>query len=365
MSASLTARPALSPRAMWRMVERREASPDFFFGVQTTGVFCRPGCKSRRPNPENVLFFPSAQAARAAGFRACKRCQPDADVSSGDLLQLIARACRLLAREGETPSLAHVAAASGCSPSQFHRLFRKTTGITPKAYATARRTERARIALAAGTPNAQAAYAAGYRASSRFYEEAAKSLGMRPAVFRERGRSETIRLATARADLGWVVVAATSRGICLVELGDDADELVQSARRQFDQANIVPADVEFKKWVRQVVSRIESPELARQLPLDIQGTAFQRRVWEALRAIPPGCTATYSQIAARIGRPKAVRAVGSACAANPIAVAIPCHRAVRADGGLGGYRWGLTRKRALLDRERECSTLRPARGSTA
>ncbi|HZN35899.1 MAG TPA: bifunctional DNA-binding transcriptional regulator/O6-methylguanine-DNA methyltransferase Ada [Pirellulaceae bacterium] len=361
-------KPALSPRAMWRIVERREASAAFYFGVRTTGVFCRPGCSSRLPNRENVLFFPSAGDARAAGFRACKRCRPDLRNPAGELAKLIARACHMLDNEHGTNSLAEVAAASGYSASQFHRLFRRVTGVTPKVYAAARRTDRARIALASGMPVTQAAYAAGYRASSRFYDEAGKSLGMRPAAFRHQALGETIRLATAETSLGCVVVAATARGVCLVQLGADADELLRSARRQFAQASVALGDAEFENWVRQVVSRIETPSEAGDLPLDIQGTAFQRRVWDALRAIPPGTTATYSQIAASIRRPKAVRAVGSACAANPVAVAVPCHRAVRADGGLGGYRWGLSRKRALLDRERESSghaTRRPARGSTA
>jgi len=310
--------------------------------VVSTGVFCRAGCGARLPLPENVRFFERAADAMRAGYRACKRCRPE--VVRPDV---VAAACRRIEAAEVAPSLAELAAGAGLSPGHFHLVFKTATGVTPKAYAAAHRAARVRQALESGSVT-QAIYAAGYASSGRFYAEAA--LGMTPRAFQAGGAGEEIVYATAPCSLGVVLVAASAAGVCAIALGEDAAALAAGLKARFGQARLAD-DAGFGEILAQVVALVDGAGTAKDLPLDIRGTAFQRRVWEALRKIPAGVTASYTEIAARIGAPNAVRAVAAACAANALAVAVPCHRVVRADGGLAGYRWGISRKRALLERE--------------
>jgi AraC family transcriptional regulator of adaptative response/methylated-DNA-[protein]-cysteine methyltransferase len=337
----------------WDAVVRRDPQADgaFFCAVRTTGIYCRPSCPSRRPNRENVLFFPTREQAVRAGFRPCKRCRPDTLEAPAPGRAAVLRACELIEREPEPPALAELAAAVGLSPSHFHRLFKEIVGVTPKAYAAARRLQRLQDGLRQGGTVTRAIYDAGFGSSSRCYEGASTLLGMTPAQYRRGAPGVVIRFAVADSYLGPVLVAATERGICLIEFGDSPAELRGRVAVRFPKAEVRDADREFTSWVERVLAFLEAPVQALDLPLDVQGTAFQRRVWEALREIPAGTTATYAEVARRIGKPKASRAVGRACGANKLAVVIPCHRVVATDGDLGGYRWGLDRKRALLDRE--------------
>jgi len=332
-------------------VRRHDASFDgaFVYAVRTTGIYCRPGCPSRAPRPENLTFFSTPEAAEAAGFRACKKCHPHADTKPQNAM--IARVCRQI-EQAETPlSLAELAGIAGLSPHHFHRKFRAATGLTPKAYAAAIRTRREAAALQTAGSVTEALYEAGYGSASRFYDGAKTRLGMSPRAVRQRGAAQKIRVATAPTSLGAVLVAATETGLCAVQLGDDAAKLRADFCARFANADI-SADPRLAALVSDVVTLIETPGQARNLPLDIRGTAFQRAVWEALQKIPPGATSTYSKIAAALGKPNAVRAVARACATNELAIAIPCHRVVRQDGNLAGYRWGLARKAALLGREK-------------
>lgn len=347
----------------WQALVRRDARSDgaFFYAVRTTGVYCRPTCSARRPNRCNVEFFPSWAEAEQAGYRACRRCHPRPMAGPAAAATAVARACRLLDTAEEPLSLAALADAVGLSPFHFHRLFKQIVGITPKAYSMAHRTRRFQRSLRDDPTVTRAMYAAGYGSSSRCYESVADQLGMTPSEYRKGGAGHRIRHAIARCDLGWALVAATARGICAIELGDDPDELRERLTARFPAAQRADDDPEFAGWVTGVLAALDRPSGDIDLPLDVRGTAFQRRVWQALRAVPAGSTATYAEIADMIGKPSAARAVGRACATNPVAVAIPCHRVVRGDGGLGGYRWGLPRKRALL--EREAARLDDAPGS--
>ena len=327
----------------------------FVIGVLTTGVYCRAGCPARAPRRENVRFFETADAARAAGLRACKRCRPDEPAPRCAVIA--AQACRTIEQAETAPTLDELARQAGLSPFHFHRLFKAETGITPSAYAAQVKDRRAKAALNEGASVTAAVYDAGYGSSSRFYEAAGARFGMAPKAWRDRGRGEAIRVATAPCSLGFVLVGATGRGVCAVELGDDPGRLEADFARRFSGAKSVEADAELAALVETVVGLIEAPKRpengsANGLPLDVRGTAFQERVWRALRDIPAGETRTYAQLAAAIGAPKAVRAVGAACGANPVAVVTPCHRVVGSDGKLTGYRWGVERKKALLDRER-------------
>jgi AraC family transcriptional regulator of adaptative response/methylated-DNA-[protein]-cysteine methyltransferase len=337
----------------WAIVCAREASSAqaFVYAVKSTGVYCRPGCPSRRPRRDNVSFHDDAVQARAAGFRPCLRCRPDDPEDRGRLDQMV-RACRMIEAAESPPSLADLAAAAGLSRFHFQRLFKAAIGVTPAAYARAERSRRLREALHAKSPVTQAIYDAGFNSSGRFYEGAKAVLGMTPTAFKSGGDGEAIRFAVSPCWLGQVMVAATERGVCAITLGDDPRTLIDDLRRRFPKARLVDADSSFDALVAQVLALIEAPAQGHALPLDIRGAAFQQRVWDALRRIPAGSKASYAQIAAAIGAPKAARAVAQACAANPLAVAVPCHRVVRADGGLSGYRWGVERKRAILDREK-------------
>jgi AraC family transcriptional regulator of adaptative response/methylated-DNA-[protein]-cysteine methyltransferase len=331
----------------------KDADGQFYFSVRTTGVYCRPSCPARQPRRENVAFHPTCEAAEAAGFRACKRCRPREASQSQRHAEMVASACALIKSSEGPPRLATLAAASGLSPFYFHRVFKATTGLTPKAYADAHRADRVRQALPVSTTVTEAIYDAGFNSNGRFYAESAQVLGMTPGRYRAGGDLTQIRFAIGECSLGSILVAATEKGVCAILLGRDPDALVRQLQDRFAKAELIGADAAFEKLVAKVIGFVEQPRIGLDLPLDVQGTAFQQRVWRALRNIGAGNTASYGDIAARIGQPKSTRAVAQACAANMIAVAIPCHRVIRTDGQLSGYRWGVQRKRALLERERQ------------
>ncbi len=341
----------------WAALEQRDgaAAGRFFYGVMTTGVYCRPGCTSRLPLRRNTAFFETIEAAEAAGLRACKRCRPTDASTASRHLAAIEKACALLRASETMPTLAELASAAGISRFHFHRLFKQVTGVTPRDYARTHRLGRLGQRLDAGEKVTEAIYAAGFGSSSRAYEAAPGALGMTPAARRRGGDGETIRFVTVVTPLGWALVAATARGVCLTALGDDRESLAATVRQRFPAAAVVAEDPGLKDWADRVVRFITDPGRTLDLPLDIRGTAFQARVWRALQKIPLGCTASYSEIARVLGQPKAVRAVAQACAANNLALLVPCHRVIREDGDLAGYRWGVERKRALLEREREAA----------
>lgn len=342
-----------SDQNRWQAVVQRDpaAASAFVYAVRTTGIFCRPGCAAKRPLRKNVQFFDSRSEARAAGFRPCRRCQPEKTSGVSREAELVSRACRQIEQATQAPSLAELADEAGLSRFHFQRLFKATTGVTPHEYATAHRTARVREQLQQGSSVTAAIYEAGFNTSSSFYATAEASLGMTPVAYRDGGRGTTIRFGLGQCSLGAILVAATQRGVCWISLGDDPAELVHELQTRFAQAELIGADAEFEQWLSAVIGLVDAPRLGVSLPLDIQGTAFQQRVWRALREIPPGSTTTYTALAQQLGLPTAVRAVASACAANSLAVAIPCHRVVRLNGNLAGYRWGMERKRLLLERE--------------
>lgn len=337
----------------WQSIVKRDSKADgsFFYSVKTTGVYCRPSCAARLARPENVAFHTTTESARQAGFRACKRCKPDEISLAEQNKEKIASVCRLIESSDEEPTLQQLADSAGLSSYHFHRLFKSITGLTPKAYATAHRAKKMRKELERGGSVTEAMFEAGFGSSSRFYEKTNGVLGMTPTDFRRGGAKVDIRFAIAQCLLGAILVAQSERGICAILLGDDAEELVHELQDRFPNANFIGGDGEFEKLVARVIGFVETPGIGLDLPLDVRGTAFQQRVWQALRKIPAGTTVSYTELAKRLGVPKAVRAVASACAANKIAVAIPCHRVVRSDGGLSGYRWGVERKAALIQRE--------------
>jgi AraC family transcriptional regulator of adaptative response/methylated-DNA-[protein]-cysteine methyltransferase len=325
----------------------------FVYAVATTGIYCRPSCPSRLARRENMSFHDSGQAAEAAGFRPCKRCKPDAPSLQAQHAQKIADACRLIETAEEAPKLDALADHVGLSPYHFHRLFKSIVGVTPKAYALAHRQKRLRYNLTRSTTVTEAIHEAGFNSIGRFYANSDEVLGMTPTDFRKGGKDTAMRFAVGTCSLGAILVAATSKGIAAILLGDDPQALVRDLEDRFPKADLIGGDRDFERVVARVVGLVEAPATALDLPLDVRGTAFQHRVWQALREIPAGTTATYTDIATRIGAPKAVRAVAAACAANKIAVAIPCHRVVRNDGALAGYRWGVERKRTLIAREQK------------
>ncbi|WP_027469750.1 bifunctional DNA-binding transcriptional regulator/O6-methylguanine-DNA methyltransferase Ada [Deefgea rivuli] len=337
----------------WLAVTGRDATRDgdFYYAVKTTGVYCRPSCGARTPRPENVQFFTTPDDAEQAGFRACKRCRPRQAPLTEQYAELIADLCRHIEQADTPPSLAQLAELAQLSTFHLHRIFKAITGITPKAYATAHRSSKVRQQLSSGSNVTEAMYAAGYNSNGRFYAESDQMLGMKPAAFRSGGTKMQIHFAVGECSLGAILVAASERGICAILMGDDAQMLIEDLQNRFAKADFVGGDTAFEQWVAQVVGFVDMPKLGLNLPLDISGSVFQQRVWQALREIPVGSTASYSEIARQIGQPKSARAVAQACAANPLAVAIPCHRVVRNDGGLSGYRWGIERKRALLECE--------------
>lgn len=337
---------------MWEMVLRRDSDGDgrFVYGVRTTGIFCRPSCPSRRPARANVRFFPTPDEARQAGFRACLRCRPAGPPPAAAHLALVRAACERLRSGDREPSLAELAGAADMSPGHFQRVFRGFVGVSPKQYAIACREERFGEVLRTGVRITDAVYAAGYNSPGVAY--AAVGPGMSPSGHRDGAPGLDVRYALASTDLGWVAVAVTAKGVCAIHLGDSADELREALRQRFPRARLSEDRNGLQALVEAVVRFVERPAAGLELPLDIQGTAFQRRVWQALRRIPVGETRSYGEIARELGAPRAARAVASACARNAIALAIPCHRVVRGDGGTGGYRWGRERKRRLLRREK-------------
>jgi AraC family transcriptional regulator of adaptative response/methylated-DNA-[protein]-cysteine methyltransferase len=344
----------------WARVMARDKSADgtFWYSVATTGVYCRPSCPARRANPKNVQWHDSTAAAEAAGFRACRRCNPGGLSIDAANAAIVTKACRLLDEAAEPLSLAQLAASVELSPHYFHRLFKRATGLTPKAYAAAGRSARLRAGLAQAATVTEAFHDAGFGSNGRFYEASAAVLGMSPTRYRAGGAHEVLSFAVGQCSLGAILVASSTRGVAAILLGDDPEALLRDLQDRFPKAQLVGGDTGYERLVAQVVGLVEAPARGLGLPLDVRGTAFQQRVWQALREIPPGETATYSAIAQKIGAPRAVRAVAGACAANALAVAIPCHRVVRHDGDLSGYRWGIDRKRELIAREATARTRR-------
>lgn len=340
---------------LWQAVVDRDQSYDgqFVYSVASTGVYCRPSCASRPARRENVAFHATCADAETAGFRPCKRCRPNEASPSELSAAKVASACRIIEAAEEPLSLAALAQASGISPYHFHRTFKAVTGVTPKAYAMAHRRQRVGALLKEADTVTAAIHEAGFNSSGRFYDDADDTLGMSPSDYRAGGAGKQIRYAFASSSLGIVLIAMTPKGIAAITLGDTRDELLADLARRFPKATLMAADGTFEDVIAKVVALVEKPRSQFDLPLDMQGTAFQQRVWTALREIPAGTTLTYSELAEAIGNPSAVRAVASACANNPIAVAVPCHRVVQKSGALAGYRWGLARKRTLLDREKK------------
>lgn len=337
----------------WTALTARSVAADgtFFYSVRTTGVYCRPSCGARLPRPENVRFHATREEAERAGFRPCKRCRPDRASLAEQHAATVTEICRLIETSSRVPALDALAARAGMSPFHFHRVFKAVTGLTPRAYAAAHRGERVRRELGKAPTVTAAIYDSGYSSNGRFYGESEQMLGMTPTEYRAGGTKAEIRFAVGECSLGSILVARSERGVCAIFLGDDPDALTRELQDRFPRATLIGGDAAFEDVVAKVVGLIEAPGTGVDLPLDVRGTAFQQRVWRALREIPAGSTASYREIARRIGAPRAVRAVAHACAVNPVAVAIPCHRVVRSDGGLAGYRWGVERKRELLERE--------------
>lgn len=343
-------KPSDSPIAdeqAWAAVMRRDRAFDgrFVTGVLTTGIYCRPSCAARHPQRGNVRFFADGPAAQAAGLRPCRRCRPDETARDADG---VARAIGLIEASEQAPTLDAMASAAGYAPHHFHRLFKRATGVTPAAYGRGVRSRRAAAILQGANSVTEAIYDAGFSTPSRFYAEADDRLGMTPSAWRDGGRGETIRWAIADTSLGAMLVAATARGICRLAFGETEAELI----RRFPHATVTPGGAAMSGLLAKTIAAVEAPERSHDLPLDVRGTAFQEAVWRELSRIPAGEVLSYAALAARAGRPGAARAAGSACGANPVAVLVPCHRAQRGDGSLGGYAYGLAIKRALLGRER-------------
>lgn len=340
----------------WQAVLARDHAADghFVYAVKTTGIYARPSSAARLPRQENVEFFASAQEAEAAGYRPNRHSASDRSAVAQHWAGVVAAACRFIEAAETPPDLATLSGHASMSPAHFHRIFKAETGLTPKAYIAALRARRLREQLGTSKQTVtDAIYGAGFNSNSRFYETSNARLGMRAKDYRRGGQGALIRFAVGQCSMGAILVAQSQKGICAILMGDDPDALVRNLQDQFPHASLVGGDAGFEQLVAQVVGFVEHPAIGLDLPLDVQGTAFQERVWQALREIPPGTTASYTDIAERIGAPKSVRAVAQACAANHIAVAIPCHRVVRRDGDLSGYRWGVERKQRLLDREQQ------------
>lgn len=344
-----------APDPRWVAIVNRDKTADgqFVYAVKTTGVYCRPSCSSRQAKVENIEFYTDNGAAELAGYRPCKRCRPTQLSQAQQHAEKISHACRLI-EQAETPfTLDALAAELNLSIFHFHRLFKSITGLTPKAYATATRSARIRQQLVEQGSVTDAIFEAGYNSNGRFYEQSNQLLGMTPTRYRQGGRDTTLHFAVGESSLGAILMAKSELGICAILLGDDPALLVQQLQDKFPLAELIGKDAEFEQWFALVVGLVEAPQLGLDLPLDIRGTAFQQRVWQALREIPAGDIASYADIAAKIGAPKAVRAVAGACAANMLAIAIPCHRVIRQDGALSGYRWGIDRKKRLLEKEQQ------------
>jgi AraC family transcriptional regulator of adaptative response/methylated-DNA-[protein]-cysteine methyltransferase len=337
----------------WRLLVDRSAGgrTDFVYAVMSTGVYCSPGSPTRLPRPENVVFFDTPAHAEAAGYRRSGREDAHQRNVEARHALVVAKACKLIEHADSVPSLNELATSVGVSAWHFHRLFKKITGLTPKAYGAACLRSRVRESLDGSETITKALYEAGYHSNSRFYETSYRMLGMKPAEYRAGGNRVDINFALGETSLGAILVAQSARGICAISLGNDPKELIENFQDQFPNAHLIGANPDFEALIAQVVGFVESPGTCFDLPLDIQGTVFQEKVWQALLSVPAGSTVTYTELAERIGMPRAVRAVANACGANKLAVAIPCHRVVRSDGSLSGYRWGVERKRALLKGE--------------
>jgi len=350
---SSAARIATERDPRWAAVIARNPAADgeFVYSVKTTGVYCRPSCPSRRARPENVRFHTTCEDAERAGFRPCRRCRPEEASLAERCAKIVAGICRAIEAAEQPPRLAELAATAGLSPFHLHRVFKAVTGLTPRAYAAAHRARRVTRTLRRGGSVTQAIFDAGFSSSGRFYESADALLGMTPGQYRAGGRNIEIRFAIGQCSLGSILVASSARGVCAILLGDDPDALARELQDGFPRAHLIGGDARYERLVARVVGLVENPAPGLDLPLDVRGTVFQQRVWQALRTVPAGTTVTYGELAKRIGAPRSARAVARACAANTLAVAIPCHRVVRADGGLSGYRWGVERKRELLRRE--------------
>lgn len=342
---------ASDPRWARVVVRDKDADGRFWYSVATTGIYCRPSCPSRTANPKNVTLHDTLESARATGCRPCKRCNPEGSSFDAENAALVEQACRMIEGSEEPISLDDLAAAVELSPGYFHRLFKAQTGVTPKAYTTAYRARRVRDALVRGRKVTDVIYEAGFNSNGRFYEQSSAMLGMTPGHYRSGGADEVLRFAVGQSSLGAILVASSCKGVAAILLGDDPDTLVRDLQDRFPKAELIGGDVNYEQMVAKIVGFVEAPQMGLDLPLDVRGTAFQQRVWQALREIPAGETVTYAEVARRIGSPKATRAVAGACGANHIAVAIPCHRVIRNDGSLSGYRWGVERKRNLLARE--------------
>jgi AraC family transcriptional regulator, regulatory protein of adaptative response / methylated-DNA-[protein]-cysteine methyltransferase len=347
------------PETSWTAVEARDASRDgsFVYGVVTTGVYCKPSCASRRPLRRNVRFYATPADAEQDGLRACRRCRPDLEHAGKPIDARIRKACDLIAQNAESPlSLAQLASAVGLSPFHLQRRFKAAVGLTPKEFHDAERVRRLKRGLKSASSVTAAIYDAGFGSSSRVYERIDTRLGMTPLEYRRGGRGLAISHASAETPLGLVMIGATDRGICFLQFGTSARALERQLRAEYPEARHAPMAkaqaAAFDAWMHALAAYLEGATTALDLPLDVRGTAFQMRVWRYLQTIPHGDVQSYAEVARGIGRPTAARAVARACATNTIALAIPCHRVIRGDGGLGGYRWGLARKRSLIDRER-------------
>jgi AraC family transcriptional regulator of adaptative response/methylated-DNA-[protein]-cysteine methyltransferase len=352
--------PADEAERLWQIVLARQPA-EFLYGVITMGVYCRPGCPSRTPLRRNVRFYDSCEAAEAAGLRACKRCDPKG-ARAALAREVVEDACAFMNAEETMPSLDRLAVRAGYSKFHFLRMFRDHTGLTPRSYAEGIRARRLHAALSTGERVVDAINTAGFGSESRVYEQTGRLLGMTPGAARRGGQGEIIRTALADSPFGRLLVAATAQGVCFIGFAEPDAALLGDLRRRFPQARIETADPALSALVDQVIGFLREPSAALALPLDLRGTVFQRRVWEALCRIPAGETRTYSQVAAAIGAPRAVRAVARSCATNPVSLAVPCHRVLGADGNLTGYRWGVPRKQALIETERRLAqkTVAPA-----
>jgi AraC family transcriptional regulator of adaptative response/methylated-DNA-[protein]-cysteine methyltransferase len=337
----------------WEAVIHRDktAADAFVYSVATTGVYCRPSCPARLARRENVAFHRTPKDAERAGFRACMRCKPNDPAARREPVAIVAKACKLMVEAGEPLSLETLAEAIGMSPWHFHRVFKSMTGLTPKAYAAAHRAKRMHEELSRPGTVTSAIYNSGFNSNGRFYAVSNQRLGMKPMKFKAGGQGATIRFAAGECSLGSIVVAASDLGICSIALGNDPNTLVRELQDRFPNAKLIGGDRQFERMIARVIAFVENPSAGLELPLHVQGTAFQQRVWKALCGIPCGATRTYSEIAQALGQPNGARAVAGACAANSLAVAIPCHRVVRTNGSLSGYRWGIERKEKLLQVE--------------
>jgi AraC family transcriptional regulator, regulatory protein of adaptative response / methylated-DNA-[protein]-cysteine methyltransferase len=343
----------LSDEDRWAAIVARDRAADgaFYYSVKTTGVYCRPSCAARAPRRENVDFHSTCKAAEAAGFRPCKRCRPQEPTLTARRASAMETACRSIENTDDVPDFDALAEAAGMSRFHFQRVFKSVTGVTPRAYFAEHRARRVRDGLRRSNTVTEAIYGAGFNSNGRFYATSSQVLGMTPTKFRSGGEGTSIRFAVGQSSLGAILVGATEKGVCSILLGDDPNQLLHDLENRFPKAQLMPGAKDFEQWVAKVVGLVENPAQGLDLPLDVRGTAFQQKVWQVLRDIPAGSTASYSDIAGRIGAPRSVRAVARACALNSLAVVIPCHRVVRTDGALSGYRWGVDRKRRLLERE--------------